>query len=47
MEIAKDKSKTDSKVARMLALSDISMETAMEVLPLRAQYFRDICENGI
>ena len=45
--VAKDQAEDVPSMARKLALAEKSMRAALEVLSMRAQYFRDITEQGV
>ena len=45
--VAKDQAEDVPSMARKLALAETSMRAGLEVLSMRAQYFRDITEQGV
>lgn len=47
MTLAKEQKGSEEDLVRRLALAESSFKAALEVLSMRAQYFRDITENGI
>lgn len=47
MMFAKDQSEDVSSMARKLALAEKSIRAALEVLSMRAQYFRYITDRGV
>lgn len=47
MTLAKEQKGSEEDLVRRLALAESSFKAALEVLSMRAQYFRDITENGL
>lgn len=47
MTLAKEQEGTVEDLARRLALAEKAFKAALEVISMRAQYFRDVVENGV
>lgn len=47
LEVARTTDGSKEEMGRQLKLAEMSMKAALEVLSMRAQYFRDITEQGV
>ena len=47
LRLAREGTGNEAEMARHLALAEQFLQASLEVLSMRAQYFHDVCENGV